>query len=92
MKCYEKHIEQPWFFWIETGEKTIEGRANHGSFAKIDKGDVVIWSNDCCGKRKYVKTKVITTYTFKNYKIMFENLGLKNILPFKEIKTYKQNR
>ena len=90
--CYEKNMNEPWFTWSKQGKKTVEGRANHASFSKIKKGDVIIWFNDDCGpnSRRYLKTKVVTTKVYKNFEDMLKNEGLKNVIPFDDVYTIKQ--
>ena len=91
-KCYEKHMGEPWFTWSKDGIKTVEGRANCGSYSKIKKGDTIVWFNDDCGpdRRRYLKTTVISTKAYKDYPSMLKGEGLRKIIPYKDVKTIKQ--
>jgi ASC-1-like (ASCH) protein len=61
----KKHLSQPWFDYIKSGEKTIEGRLNKDFWSNININDIIIWYNDAIGTfgdnncYKSFKTKII---------------------------------
>lgn len=42
---HEIRVQQPWFRFLQRGEKTVEGRLNKGTFAKVRVGDVLVVRN-----------------------------------------------
>ena len=91
-KCYEKQLTEPWFSWVKNNIKTVIGRPNCGDIHKILPGDTIIWFNDECGhgSRRYLKTKVIYTHSYKNFKEMIDREGLKHIASIDFVKTEKK--
>ena len=73
----ELGVQEPWFTFIKSGRKKIEGRLNKGNFAKLKKGQIVVWTN---GNKK-VKTKITNIFTYKTFSDMLIFEGLKNALP-----------
>ena len=78
-----KHVQEPWFGYIKSGKKTIEGRLNKGSFKELTKNDIVHWKND----DKIIKTKIISIHRHKDFEKMLKTHRLYNVLP--DVKTYK---
>ena len=78
-----KEVQEPWFEYIKSGEKTIEGRLNKGSFQELKKGDIVHWKN----VDNIIKTKIISIHHHKDFEKMLRAHRLYNVLP--GIKTYK---
>jgi len=78
-----KHVQQPWFSYIKSGEKTIEGRLNKGAFSELCKGDIIKWKNE----NQIIKTKIISIHHHQNFEKMLRTHKLKNVLP--GIKTYR---
>ena len=78
-----KQVQEPWFGYIKSGKKTIEGRLNKGSFQELKKGDIVYWKN----ADKIIKTKIISVHHHKDFEKMLKTHRLYNVLP--SIRTYK---
>ena len=74
---YTKFISNPWFGYIKSGKKTVEGRKNTGDFEKMQPGDIVKWihSDD------YVLTRIVSKNVYKTFKEYLETEGLSNCLP-----------
>ena len=79
-----KHVQEPWFGYIKSGEKNIEGRLNKGSFQELTKGDVVHWKN----ADNIIKTKIISVHHHKDFGKMLKAHRLYNVLP--GVMTYKE--
>ena len=74
---YKISIKQPWFDFIKSGKKTVEGRLNKGLFNRVQQGDNIIWQhngNEC-------KVRIMYRNVYKSFKDMLENEKLKNVLP-----------
>lgn len=74
---YKKHVSEPWFSYIKSGKKFVEGRLNKGSFAEFKVCDIVEWFND----KKKIKTKRVGITKYKTFEDMNKKEGLKNTLP-----------
>ncbi len=46
MSVYTKTLSEPWFTLIGLGIKKCEGRLNKDDFAKMKKGDTIIFENN----------------------------------------------
>tara|TARA_B100000123_G_scaffold88666_1_gene64353 strand:+ start:3720 stop:4058 length:339 start_codon:yes stop_codon:yes gene_type:complete len=79
-----KHVQEPWFGYIKSGKKYIEGRLNKGSFQELKEGDIVHWQNN----DNVVKTKIISVHHHKDFEKMLKAHSLCNVLP--GVKTYKE--
>ena len=90
MKNYKKHVSEPWFTLIKNNIKTVEGRLNKGSFAKMKKNDIIIWFNKDTKKIRFVKTKIISIHKYKSFNNYIKTERLKNTLPLNTINTIKQ--
>ena len=67
---YTKDLNEPWFSLTKIKKKKVEGRLNKGSFAEMNKGDIIEFTNNQLGyQRKFrVKIKKITKYnSFEEY-------------------------
>ena len=82
-KPFIKHVQEPWFGYIKSGEKTIEGRLNKGSFQELTEGDVVHWKN----VDKIIKTQIISVHHHNDFEKMLIRHRLFNVLP--GVRTYK---
>ena len=83
---WEKHVSEPWFSLIKKGVKSVEGRLNKGDFAKMKKGDIVVWMN----KNGKVRTKITSVHKYKSFNNYITTERLKNTLPDPNVKTIKQ--
>ena len=45
MTLYTKNVSEPWFSLIKIGAKKCEGRLNKGDFQKMEKGDMIKFTN-----------------------------------------------
>ena len=74
---YTIFVSDPWFGYIKSGKKTIEGRKNKGDFKEMKIGDIVKWihSDDS------VLTKIVGKNEYKTFKEYLETEGLPNCLP-----------
>ena len=79
-----KHVQEPWFGFIKSGQKNIEGRLNKGSFQELKKGDIVHWKNG----DNIVKTKIVSVHHHLDFEKMLKAHSLYNVLP--GVKTYKE--
>lgn len=78
------NVSEPWFNYICTNKKTIEGRLNKGNFSLLKKDDIIYFKNN--NKECKCKIKKIVKYnTFKEY---LSQEGLKRTLP--NVKTIKE--
>ena len=41
MSIYEKNLSEPWFSLIKLRIKKVEGRLNKGTFAELQKGEII---------------------------------------------------
>lgn len=72
-----KDVQEPWFSYINNGQKNVEGRLNKGSFSTIKKNDIIIWIN---GNKK-IKTQVVSLHKHSNFTNMLRFHRLKHTLP-----------
>mgnify|MGYP003331273527 CR=1 FL=1 len=65
-----KNLSEPWFSLIKFKIKQVEGRLNKGSFAEMQVGDIVEWTNNDFGSQRQAITRIKrkTQYaTFREY-------------------------
>lgn len=72
-----KHVSEPWFSYISSGQKKIEGRLNREPWSKLQPGDKIEWYN--CN-RTHLST-VVRVIKYRSFKEMIESEGLEAILP-----------
>ncbi len=80
---YRIGVQEPWFSFIKSRKKTVEGRKNRSIFAKLKVGDIVSWTN----KGDEVKTQIerVTVYNGEDpLEAYIVNEGLRNTLPNKK--------
>ena len=78
---YVKKIQEPWFSLIQNNVKVVEGRLNKGDFAKFKKGDVIQWTNDMNGRKRYIFTNIIDIKKYKTFEEMLQIENLHKVLP-----------
>lgn len=78
---YIKNVQEPWFSLIQNKVKIYEGRPCKGDFAKMKKGDIVIWTNDITGKTRKVKTEIVEILKYDTFHKMISSNGLNKVLP-----------
>ena len=72
-----KPVSEPWFSFIKSGQKRVEGRLAKGSFANVKVGDEITWIN---GDRK-CRTVVTAVNKYKTFLSYLKKEKLKNTLP-----------
>lgn len=76
------NIKQRWFNYIQSGEKTVEGRIAKGFVAKLKVGDTINFlSKDSNDNDIQISKRVIYLNKYKSFKDMLTNEGLENCLP-----------
>ena len=78
MQKIKINVQEPYYSFILNGQKTVEGRLDKGKFARINVGDVLII------EKEENKFTVIEKNSYKTFREMINNEGLKNIIPDKE--------
>jgi len=81
MPHYEKRCSDPWFSIIQLGLKDREGRFNVGDFAKMQKGDTILFTNDMFGFRREFAVEVTSTKTYPSFDAYLRGEGLEKCLP-----------
>ena len=73
----EINVSEPWFSLMKNKKKKIEGRLNKGSFAELQKGEIIKFINNNESFKAKIK-KIVKYDTFKEY---LSQEGLKRTLP-----------
>lgn len=77
MKIFEINVQEPYYEYILSKEKKIEGRLNKGKFKEMRAGDYLLINN----KSKFkIKRKNI----YNSFRDMIEKEGVKNVIPNKQ--------
>lgn len=77
-----KHLSEPWFSLVSTGNKEYEGRlGNNAEFTKVDIGATITWYNDDLGFRRDVSTRITSKSRYKSFGAMLRSKGLSKVLP-----------
>lgn len=72
----QKHKSQlisRWFDLIQSGRKTVEGRLNKGTFAKVNPGDIIEFTKT--GTQQTIIVKVVDIKKYATFEEMFGNGG-----------------
>ncbi len=80
----EISVSDPWFSLLKNKKKRIEGRLNKGSFAELQKGEIIKFVNGGDSFKAKIK-KIVKYNTFEEY---LSQEGLKRTLP--NIKTIEE--
>lgn len=80
----EISVSEPWFSLMKNKKKKIEGRLNKGTFAELQKGEIIKFVNGGDNFRAKIK-KIVKYDTFKQY---LSQEGLKRTLP--NVKTIEE--
>jgi len=78
-KHHSISIRDPWFTYIKTGKKTVEGRLNTGIFAGIKQGDTVEWY--IVDTDQKVNTYVTFVHKYESFEQMIQTETLESVLP-----------
>lgn len=82
MAKVRKHLSEPWFSFILTGLKVVEGRLNRGDFAAMKVGDEVIFeNNDFKFVHRELRVKITRTVKYESFFKYLENEELAACLP-----------
>jgi ASC-1-like (ASCH) protein len=73
----EINVSEPWFSLMKNKKKRIEGRLNKGTFAELQKGDIIKFINGENSFKAKIK-KIVKYNTFEEY---LSQEGLKRTLP-----------
>jgi ASC-1-like (ASCH) protein len=73
----EINIQEPYYGYSLSGEKSVEGRLNKGKFKEIQAGDFLLMNNEH-------KFKVIKKNIYKSFKEMIVAEGMDNVVPDKD--------
>ena len=71
------NVQEPYYPFIISGQKTIEGRLNKGKFASIQEGDTLILAP------KNIEFEVVGKNIYNSFKEMIKSEGVKNVVPDK---------
>lgn len=71
-------IKQPWFNYIQSGVKTVEGRLNKGQFAKFGVGSQITWKNP---EKLFCRVKITKITKYPSFKELLEKEGITRVLP-----------
>ncbi|CAE8670521.1 unnamed protein product [Polarella glacialis] len=72
-KRHQLPIQRRYEGMIDAGDKTIEGRINHGAAARVMEGDILVLGS--------TPSLVHAIYTYRSFSAMLEDLGVENALP-----------
>jgi ASC-1-like (ASCH) protein len=81
MTEYTKHISEPWFTLIKLGIKKCEGRIKNDDFSKMEKGDIIIFTNGVFGSIRSYSVKITSIHTYNTFKEYLINETLEKCLP-----------
>ena len=78
---FTKNVSEPWFTLIKCQLKKVEGRLLKGDFLKMNKGDLVTWTNQELGFPRFVTTVITSIHHYNSFKDYLNNEGLDKCLP-----------
>ncbi len=84
MTWHNINVQNPWFTYIASGEKTVEGRLNTSKFASLRIGDSIRFINN----DQKVCVKIVDIQKYKTFEEYLSQEGLKRTLP--NIKTIEK--
>lgn len=77
MKIVEINVQEPYFGYILSGEKKVEGRLNKGKFVSLEVGDILRINNK-------TDFKISGKKIYKNFREMIEAEGINHVVPDKK--------
>ncbi|MCF6276569.1 MAG: ASCH domain-containing protein [Candidatus Magasanikbacteria bacterium] len=77
MTIVKINVQEPYYSFIVSGQKTVEGRLNKGKFAQINLGDILVVNEQ-------EKFEVIEKNSYISFKEMIKSEGLENVIPDKK--------
>lgn len=78
---YKKNVSEPWFSLISLNIKRVEGRLGKGDFAKMKKGDMIIFENTELGILRTCKVKITSICNYETFHKYLEKETLRKCLP-----------
>ena len=78
MKKINIDVQEPYYSYIISGKKTVEGRINKGKFAILNKGDIIL-----LGKEE-IQFRVIKKTIYNTFEQMINSEGIENVIPDKK--------
>lgn len=92
---YVVNVQEPWFFFISQGIKTVEGRLDKGRFASMCKGDIIVFENNSFGYHRSFIVEITSVRRYVSFRAYLTREGLQKCLPSVEkiedgIKVYRQ--
>lgn len=79
MNLHNLNVQEPYFSYIQSGKKTVEGRLNKGKFKEIKPGDTIIF-NDL----ETNPFKVLETNLYSSFSEMIKSETLEKTVPDKK--------
>lgn len=77
MDLFKINVQEPYYQYITTGEKPVEGRLDKGKFSRMRVGDYLLINDESKFKIKR-KTK------YNSFQEMIEAEGVENVVPDKK--------
>ncbi len=78
-KMWKVHVSLPWYTLIKQGKKTVEGRPNRNTFAQMELGDKIEFSNKELNESFMAEIIGVNHYT--TFEQMIKSAGLEFVLP-----------
>ncbi|MFA5827922.1 MAG: single-stranded-DNA-specific exonuclease RecJ [Candidatus Shapirobacteria bacterium] len=78
-KIYHSHRTEPYFSFLNNGQKTIEGRLKKEKYARIKPGDHIVVSNN--EETDHLEVIVLKVTNYLSFREMLSKEPLKEILP-----------
>jgi ASC-1-like (ASCH) protein len=79
MKIYKNHRLEPWFGYLKSGQKSIEGRLKRGKYAMIQVGDRMEVNNE--DESDIVAVEVMGVREYLSFKAMLLSEPIDKVLP-----------
>ena len=76
---YKKEFEccDPWFGFLKSGRKVVEGRINNKKYNNLKEGDLIKMTKES----EYISLKVNNINKYGSFREMLENETLERVLP-----------
>ncbi len=65
----EISVSEPWFSYLKNKKKKIEGRLNKGTFAQLQKGEIIKFVNNNDSFKAKIK-KIVHYNSFEDYTLV----------------------
>ena len=77
---FEEEICEPWFYFLECGQKKVEGRLDKGRWNLLKTGDLVIFKNNDFLERRFT-AKIVEKRKYNSFREYLEKEKNNNPLP-----------